>query len=78
MSKKILVETYILNYAPKDLPWYKIEGLMAYIVQLKHEKFEKNFENTEIINFDKINHCCGGDPLQNSEKYYKRITKKEL
>ena len=49
MSKKILVETYILIYAPKDLPWYKIEGLMAYIVQLKHEKFEKILKILKLL-----------------------------
>ena len=54
---------------------------MTYIDQLKYERFEENrdenFKNVEITNFDTINHRCRGDPLQNSKKYYKTITKKK-
>ena len=82
MSKKILLNKYILNYVPRDLRWYKRDGLMTYIDQLKHKRFKENrdkhFKNAEIVNFDIINHRCRGDPLQNSEKYYKTITKKDF
>ena len=54
---------------------------MTYTDQLKYERFEENrdenFKNVEITNFDTINHRCRGDPLQNSKKYYKTITKKK-
>ena len=55
---------------------------MTYIDQLKYKRFKENrdkhFKNAEIINFVIINHRCRGDPLQNSEKYYKTITKKDF
>ena len=63
----------ILNYVPKYLPWYERDGLMTYIDQLKFERFKENreehFKNAEIVNFNIINYCCRGDPLQNSKKY---------
>ena len=79
MSQKILVKKCIPNYVPKDLPWYKRDGLITYVDQLKCERFkenrDENFKNTEIVNFDIINHLCRDDPQQNSKKYYKTITK---
>ena len=34
MSDKILVNNHIPEVVPKDLPWYKRDGLMNYIDQL--------------------------------------------
>ena len=81
-GKKNLAIKYIPNYIPKNHPWYERDGLMTYIEQLKYKKFKENrdshFKNTEIVNFDIINHQCRGECLQNSKKYYTAITKKTL
>ena len=52
---------------------------MTYSDELKYEQFacdfESYFQQTQVINFDIINHECCGMPLQNSEQYYKSIQK---
>ena len=50
---------FIPTYVPKDLPWYKHEGLLVWYDQNKCEEFLENtdehFQNIQILNFDLIN-----------------------
>ena len=50
---------FIPTYVPKDLPWYKCEGLLIWYDQNKCEEFLENtdehFQNLQILNFDLIN-----------------------
>ena len=66
MSDKISVNKYIPEVVSEDFPWYKREGLMTYIDQLKYKRFmsdlDKYLEKAEVINFDMIHARCGQSP----------------
>ena len=57
MSKNFQ-NSYIPEYVPSDLKWYKKDRLMTCIDQLKYQEFIKNtsghFQNTQIVSFDII------------------------
>lgn len=64
---------YIPQYVPDNLPWYERGGLITYINKVKYENFmkdtDKHFENTQIVNFDKIHRQASeekidSDPLK--------------
>ena len=77
MSDKIFVNKYIPKVVPKDLPWYKRDGLMTYTDQLKYKRFMSNpnkyLEKAEVINFDMIYARCGRPPQQYSNKHYQTV-----
>ena len=77
MSDKIFVNKYIPKVAPKDLPWYKNDGLMIYIDELKYKRFmydpNKYLEKAEVINFDMIYARCGQSPQHYSNKHYQSV-----
>ena len=58
---------YIPEYVPEDLPWYKKDGLMTYIDQVKCQDFlrdpDGHFKNTKVINFDIIQRQGRGEKL---------------
>ena len=58
MSKKI-DNRFIPTFVPRDLPWYKRDGLMRWYEQCKCQEFLENtgehFQNLQILNFDMIN-----------------------
>ena len=66
MSDKIFVNKYIPEVVSEDFPWYKREGLMTYIDQLKYKRFmsdlDRYLEKAEVINFDMIHASCGQSP----------------
>ena len=67
MDKKF-VSKYISEHVKSDLQWYKRDGLMTYIDQLKYQEFIKNsddhLQKVQIINFDIISHVSRGYPLE--------------
>ena len=73
---------YIPQYVKKNLKWFERDGLITYINRLEYERFEVNrdsyLKNTNIINFDLINNKYRGDPLENSVRYYKTVSSKDL
>ena len=68
---------YFLEVVPKDLPWYKGDGLMTYIDQLKYEFFisdtDKYLEKATAINFEMIYGECGGVPRKFSDRHYQTV-----
>ena len=48
------MNAYIPRFVPKDLPWYEMNGLIAWYVQGQCEVFlrdtEKHFRKAKIIN----------------------------
>ena len=82
MAKKICSNKVIPEYMPENLPWYERDGLMTYIDQIKYKEYAENkdeyLKNVEVVNFDIIHNHCRGTPLQNSETFYKSVTRKDL
>ena len=68
---------------PEDLPWYKRDGLMTYIDQVKYKYFylcpDAHIKNTQIINFEMVHTQCCGQPCTHSDKkYYQTVTQKDM
>ena len=50
MVKK-LVNNYIPEYVPSNLPWDERDGLMTYIDQLKYQEFIEDTDNLLRIHY---------------------------
>ena len=72
MSKKV-ANKYFPRYEKLDLAWYKMDGLMIYIDQLKYKALKNNPDDyfSNVINFDIIHNRCSGRPIENSMQHCK-------
>ena len=67
--------SYVPSFVPQDLPWYKRDDLMTWYDQVKCQDLlrdtDRNFDETKIVNFDKIHKQCRGEVVPNELlKYY--------
>ena len=72
IKNRKLVNSYIPVYAPSNLKWYKRDGLLTYIDQLKYKEFIENpdehFQIAKVINFGIIHKECKGQPVTDDLK----------
>ena len=77
VCQQIFANSYVPEYAPKDLPWYECDGLMTYIDQLKYKELisdsDATVKNTKIITFEMIHAQCRGTPRTHSDQFYQTI-----
>ena len=56
------MNSYVLKFVPKNLPWYERDGLMTWYNQVKCEDFlrdtNKHFQEVKTVNFDIIHRQC--------------------
>ena len=69
---------YIPKYEPSDLKWYKKNGLMTYIDQVKCEEFlsdpDKHFREKKVVNFDIIYKSIRGEEMPEGDlKKYQAV-----
>ena len=80
MCKKV-ANKYVPRYEKLDLPWYKRDGLVTYIDDLKYKEFidnpDEHFSNGEVNIFDII-HNRSIRPLVNSMQHYKTTQNQDL
>ena len=67
--------SYVPSFVPQDFPWYKRDDLMTWYDQGKCQDLlrdtDRNFDETKIVNFDKIHKQCRGEVVPNELlKYY--------
>ena len=76
-ASKIFANSYVTEYAPKDLPRYECDGLMTYIDQLKYKELisdpDATVKNTKIITFEMIHAQCRGTPRTHSDQFYQTM-----
>ena len=79
MSKPM--NTYVPKLLPKDLLWYKRDGLMIWYDQCKCEDFLRDtnqyFNQAKIINFDVIRRECNVEEVtKDLFKHYQTLNDK--
>lgn len=81
MVKK-LVNNYITEYVPSNLPWDERDGLMTYIDQLEYQEFiedtDKHFKYARIVNFDIIRKEVAQTKLPKETEKYQTIDNSRL
>ena len=75
--------TYVPEFVPSDLKWYKRDGLMTWYDQVKCEQFledvNKHFRETKIVNFDMINKLIKGEEISEGVlRDYQAVYKKKV
>ena len=75
------VNTYVPKFLPKDLLWYKRDGLMIWYDRCKCEDFlrdtNQHFNQAKIINFDIIRRECNVEEVpKDLLKYYQSLNDK--
>ena len=65
-----------------NLKWYKRDGLLTYIDELKYKEYSVNADlyisRVNVVNFDMIHSQSCGDTRQNSDRFYQTVTKNTL